>query len=145
MTFQRTKYNSSINFLVYLQDKLDAYAATLESAFKDSSSEVPIVMGQTYIAYDDELYHRVRALSQEGRKVVYPSQISLIAPFSFLLKHDILAPVAQSVARPIADPSIVSLIPAWSHAFVEIDHENFSWVILLLSLIEKGLQAKVCA
>ena len=71
-------------FLVYLQDKLDAYAATLESAFKDSSSEVPIVMGQTYIAYDDELYHRVRALSQEGRKVMYLSQRSLIAPISFL-------------------------------------------------------------
>ena len=63
-------------FFVYLQDKLDAYAATLESAFKDSSSEVPIVMGQTYIAYDDELYHRVRALSQEGRKVMNPSKIS---------------------------------------------------------------------
>ena len=72
-------------FLVYLQDKLDAYAATLESAFKDSSSEVPIVMGQTYIAYDDELYHRVRALSQEGRKVMNLSKISYSSLFPIFL------------------------------------------------------------
>ena len=32
-----------------------------------------------------------------------------------------------------ADPVVTSLIPAWSHAFVEIDHEIISTVILLPS------------
>ena len=48
-------------------------------------------------------------------------------------------PVAQSVARPIADPGVVSLILTWSHTFVEIDHEIFSMVILLLPQIKEGL------
>ena len=42
------------------------------------------------------------------------------------------------------------MIPARSHTFIEIDHELFSSVILLLLLIQEGLcicqlQAKVCA
>ena len=32
-----------------------------------------------------------------------------------------------------ADPGFASLIPAWSHTFVEIDHEIISAVILLPS------------
>ena len=32
-----------------------------------------------------------------------------------------------------ADPGVVSLIPAWSHTYVEIDHEIISAVILLPS------------
>ena len=49
-----------------------------------------------------------------------------------------------------ADPGVVSLIPARSHTFVEIDHEINSTVILLPSTLsfKKGccqLQAKVCA
>ena len=49
-----------------------------------------------------------------------------------------------------ADPGVVSSIPAWSHTFVEIDHEIISTVILLPSAdsFKKGrcqLQAKVCA
>ena len=40
----------------------------------------------------------------------------------------ILDPVTQLVARPIADPGVVSLILAQSHTFVEIDHEIFSTV-----------------
>ena len=49
--------------------------------------------------------------------------------------------VAQSVtclatdACLIADPGVASLIPARYHAFVEIDHEIISTVILLLPLI----------
>ena len=48
-----------------------------------------------------------------------------------------------------ADSGVVSLIPAWSHTFMEIDHEIISTVILLPSpeSIKKGccqLQAKVC-
>ena len=49
-----------------------------------------------------------------------------------------------------ADPGVASSIPAWSHTFVEIDHEIISTVILLPSAesFKKGccqLQAKVCA
>ena len=32
--------------------------------------------------------------------------------------------VAQSVVSLIADPGVVSLIPAWPHTFVEIDLEH---------------------
>ena len=46
-------------------------------------------------------------------------------------------PVAQLIANTIADPG--SLIPAGSHTFMEIDHEIFSGVILLLSPIQEGL------
>ena len=49
-----------------------------------------------------------------------------------------------------ADPGVASSISAWSHTFVEIDHEIISTVILLPSAeaFKKGccqLQAKVCA
>ena len=64
--------------------------------------------------------------------------------------------VAQSVtclatdACLTADPGVASSIPAWSHTFVEIDHEIISTVVLLPSAdsFKKGccqLQAKVCA
>ena len=64
--------------------------------------------------------------------------------------------LAQSVtclaadASLTADPGVASLIPAWSHTFVEIDYEIISTVILLHSTesFKKGccqLQAKVCA
>ena len=48
----------------------------------------------------------------------------------------------------IADPEVVSLIPAWPHTLVEIDHGIFSTVFLLLPLIQERLlsvQLKVCA
>ena len=53
-------------------------------------------------------------------------------------------------ARLATDPGVVSLIPAWSYTFVEIDHEIISTVILLPSTdpFKKGccqLQAKVFA
>ena len=49
-----------------------------------------------------------------------------------------------------ADPGVASSIPAWSHTFVEIDHEIISMVILLSSAesFKRGfchLQVKVCA
>ena len=49
-----------------------------------------------------------------------------------------------------ADPGVASSIPAWSHTFLEIDHEIISTVILLPSAdsFKKGccqLQVKVCA
>ena len=39
----------------------------------------------------------------------------------------------------IADPGAVSLSPVFSNTFVEIDHQIFSPVILLLPLIQEGL------
>ena len=65
-------------------------------------------------------------------------------------------PIAQSVtclatdANLTADPGVASLIPAWSHTFVEIDRETISTVIRLpaAELFKKGccqLQEKVCA
>ena len=39
----------------------------------------------------------------------------------------------QLVTCLAADPGVASLIPAWSHTFVEIDHEIISRVILLPS------------
>ena len=49
-----------------------------------------------------------------------------------------------------ADPGVVSLTPAWSHTFLEIDHEIISTAIHLHSagLFKKcccRLQVKVCA
>ena len=72
---------------------------------------------------------------------------SLWEPFDYSLSCG-QGPVAQSVASLIADPEIVSSIPARPHTFVEVDHEIFSMVILLLPLIKNGccqLQAKKCA
>ena len=37
-------------------------------------------------------------------------------------------PVEQSRVSPIADPGVVSLIPARTYTFMEIDHEIFSTV-----------------
>ena len=37
-------------------------------------------------------------------------------------------PVAHSVASPTADSGVVSLIPAQSHTFVELDHEIILFV-----------------
>ena len=48
-------------------------------------------------------------------------------------------PVAQWVASQIADPGALSSILVLSHISVEIDHEIFSMVILLLPLIQEGL------
>ena len=47
--------------------------------------------------------------------------------------------IALWVTSLTADTGVPSLIPAWSHTFVAIDHEIISTVILLLPLIQKGL------
>ena len=74
------------------------------------------------------------------------------------IKHHEIIPgrVAQSVtwlatdtSCLTADPGVTCSILAWSHTFVEIDHEIISTVILLPSAesFKKGccqLQAKVC-
>ena len=41
--------------------------------------------------------------------------------------------VAQLVMCLIAEPGVASLIPAWSHTFIEVDHEIISTAILLTS------------
>ena len=43
-------------------------------------------------------------------------------------------------ASLIVDPEAMSLILAWSHTFVEFDHEIFSTVILLLMIHEADLK-----
>ena len=50
-----------------------------------------------------------------------------------------LGPVVQLVASPIADPEVVSSIPAMPQTFMEIDREIFSMIILLHPLIQEGL------
>ena len=47
--------------------------------------------------------------------------------------------LVDSLAWPVADPVVMSLIPTLSHSFVETDHEIFSTVILLITLIQEGL------
>ena len=37
--------------------------------------------------------------------------------------------IAQWITCLTADPGVVSLIPAWSHTFMEIDHEIISTAI----------------
>ena len=64
-----------------------------------------------------------------------------------LIRRHILWPTDVSLT---ADPGVASSIRAWSHTFVEIDHEIISTVILLSSAesFKKGccqLQAKVSA
>ena len=46
---------------------------------------------------------------------------------------------------PTAVQVVVSLLTGHSHTFVVIDHRIISMVILLLQLIQEGLQSKVCA
>ena len=38
----------------------------------------------------------------------------------------LFGPVVQSVTSLIADQGVVSSFPAWSHTFMETDHEIFS-------------------
>ena len=75
---------------------------------------------------------------------------------TFYLNYIWLGRVSQSVtclatdSSLIADQGVATSISAWSHNFVEIDHEIISRVILLPSAesFKKGccqLQEKVCA
>ena len=51
----------------------------------------------------------------------------------------ILGLVALSVASQTTDLRVASSIPAWSHTFLETDHEIISIIILILLLIQEGL------
>ena len=46
-------------------------------------------------------------------------------------------PEGQSEVSLIANPEAMSLSPVWSHTFVEYDHDLFSTVIHLLTLIQE--------
>ena len=48
----------------------------------------------------------------------------------------------QLVASLSADPGVASSIPTGSHTFMEIDHEIFFTVMLLLQLIQEVLLLK---
>ena len=56
-----------------------------------------------------------------------------------ITKASVPGPVAQSVGSLTAESGASSLTPAWSHTFLEIDHEIISMVIILLLLIQEGL------
>ena len=60
-----------------------------------------------------------------------------MAPFAFILNRYPAIPgrVAQSVTYMAADPGV----PAWSHTFVEIDHEIISTSFSSLSHLQEGL------
>ena len=82
--------------------------------------------------------HTCRKLGQGHQIVILPGRIAQLVT---CLATDV---------RLTADPGVASAIPAWSHVFVEIDHEIISMVILLPSAdsFKKSccqLQAKVCA
>ena len=79
-------------------------------------------------------------------------KINVSRHLSFVIPGRVAQPVTclATDASPTADPGVASSIPAWSHTFVEIDHELISTVILLPSAesFKKGccqLQAKVWA
>ena len=57
----------------------------------------------------------------------------------YCLVKQLVFTLGSSVAGPIADPGVMSSIPALPHTFMKIDHEIFSMVILLLPLIQEGL------
>ena len=59
--------------------------------------------------------------------------------YTFSFKNNSPGPVGQSVASPIADPGVMSLIPARNHTLMKIDCDIYSLVIFLLSLIQEGL------
>ena len=81
--------------------------------------------------------------------------MGLCRQYLCIYKSHIPGRIGQSVmclatdASLTADPGVPSSIPVWSHAFMEIDHEIISMVILpFAEAFKKGccqLQAKVCA
>ena len=60
--------------------------------------------------------------------------INGLSSYAFEMRYKI--PIAQLVASLIADIGNMGLIPARSHTFIEMKHEIFYTVILLLPLIQ---------
>ena len=65
--------------------------------------------------------------------------LAKMSKFKVMYKIILVRLKSQLVAMPTADPGAVSLILAWSHICMKIDHEIFFPVILLFSLIQEGL------
>ena len=67
----------------------------------------------------------------------------MVKPLKNLLQKqkadDMTGCVAYSVLSLIVDPGVVSLISARPYTYMEIHHEMFSTIILLLLLIQEGL------
>ena len=55
---------------------------------------------------------------------------------------NLLGCIARSVTCLTADPGVESLIPVWSHTFVEIDHEIISTAIILPSVDSRKVVRK---
>ena len=53
-------------------------------------------------------------------------------------------PIAQLVFSHFVDPGVMSLIQPLPHTLVEIDHEIYSRVILLLPLIQERMLSVTC-
>ena len=101
---------------------------------------------------EDATHFFFHCIKYIGERQVFNDTVTEFQPLTINLQGR----VAQSVmclatdASLTADPGIASSFPAWSHTFVEIDHEIISTVILLPSAesFKKGccqLQARVCA
>ena len=74
VTYISSSTNSVMLRLVgdLFSDKLDMFQVELEKTFSKTDSRSDIVEGGIYVAHDDELYHRVRAMSVETGKVSKP-------------------------------------------------------------------------
>ena len=70
----------------------------------------------------------------------------LLSPFYLAVVGNLFIrgdPVAQLVVTSTADAGVTNSILAWSHTFVEIDHEKNSMAIHLPLLIQEGLRKYV--
>ena len=80
-----------------------------------------------YFEFENELkFYNLRARSLDRVLHIYFGTISL----------------KKKKIASTADPGVASWITAWSHTFVEIDHEIISMIILFLPLIKEGLLQK---
>lgn len=55
--------------ILCLKDKLEELEKKLEEAFHSAEEDVEIVEGQVCVAYVDELFHRVRVIKKDSKKV----------------------------------------------------------------------------
>lgn len=55
--------------ILCLKDKLEELEKKLEEAFHSAEEDVEIAEGQVCVAYVDELFHRVRVIKKDSKKV----------------------------------------------------------------------------
>ena len=101
-----------------------------------SNTKVPHTKRASLNSESTKLYHHLRI---DGNRNYLGLKFNLSQIFEHLFKKKLPGRIAQSVtclatdACLTADPGVASSIPAWSHTFVEIDHEIISTVVLLPS------------